>query len=744
MSIRLKLLAVFLAIAAASLGLALLATYRAAAMVAERRVTEELGRTVEQVGEELVSLQDRYRLAVNELVKSPYMLEALGRGNNIDADLGLADPEETLLQLAEGNTLMASADLSLLKEGRGRDRNDVIVLLNARRSVIYTVADQEVFGRELQGLEVVEAALQGRSAIELWSSAQVAALPIPLLDPPLESDDFLFVIATPILKRESVEGVLLTGRRASRLLAAQGMEGQGEEGRRRATGQDAVVQAASAVGRADGGGSGPELADGSERSGRAGAHGDAAAPDEPMPEVVLVARDGAVATRMPGLGEALKAAGLEATALDLGEKRLLVQRRALEVGGARALGDVYVLKDPEAEVRGMLGAFRMAVIPSALAVLLLAGLAAAWLAARLARPLVQLEEAALRVRRGELEVHVEPGSQDEVGRLAVAFNEMVAGLRQRDQIKGLFKRYLAPQVVDELLRHPDKAMPGGERRVLSVLFADLVGFTSMSERLEPEVLVSLLNRYFEEATQVLSEHGATLDKFIGDAIMCFWNAPLPHDEHAAQACRTALALVQVVDRLAPEFAARGVGAAGRPDRRQHRRLHRRQHRLARGAGLHRDGRCGEPRLAARGRLQELPRPHAGLRGGARARPGPASPPASSIWCGSRDGSSRCGSSSCSPRRGRASRRSARYGQGLALYRARRFAEAAELLATPPRRWSRAGAARALCAPWSARRPPRLGRRLVAGQVGTPGEADGSGVRERFAWVRGEWGLRRHT
>jgi class 3 adenylate cyclase len=135
---------------------------------------------------------------------------------------------------------------------------------------------------------------------------------------------------------------------------------------------------------------------------------------------------------------------------------------------------------------------------------------------------------------------------------------MVSGLRQRDQIKGLFKRYLSPQVVDELIKNPEKAAPGGERKMLTVLFSDLVGFTSMSEGMSPEALVAVLNTYFEQATEVLTLHGATLDKFIGDAIMCFWNAPLPQEDHAARACLTALGLVAVVERLSPELEAKGL------------------------------------------------------------------------------------------------------------------------------------------------------------------------------------------
>jgi class 3 adenylate cyclase len=144
-----------------------------------------------------------------------------------------------------------------------------------------------------------------------------------------------------------------------------------------------------------------------------------------------------------------------------------------------------------------------------------------------------------------------------VGRLAETFNAMVTGLKQRDQIKGLFKRYLNPQVVEELIRHPEKASPGGEKRQLTLLFSDLVGFTTASEKLSPEELVGLLNRYFEAATRALAKYGATLDKFIGDAIMCFWNAPLKDPLHASNACLSALALLEVVDTLREPFEQAG-------------------------------------------------------------------------------------------------------------------------------------------------------------------------------------------
>ena len=294
---------------------------------------------------------------------------------------------------------------------------------------------------------------------------------------------------------------------------------------------------------------------------------DPIAPRAPGPQVAdtrarfaVRAEDGTLASQLPA-GSGFESSGpqsQETRDVNIGSTHYLVREGELRgVDGAR-IGQVFVLRDFDAEINPILERFQRWLVPTALGVALLALAGAAFMARSMASPLVQLEAAAGRVRLGDLNVEVPVHSSDEVGRVSQSFNEMVSGLRQRDQIKGLFKRYLSPQVVDELLKNPEKAAPGGERKMLTVLFSDLVGFTSMSERMSPEALVALLNTYFEQATEVLTRHGATLDKFIGDAIMCFWNAPLPQEDHAARACLTALELVAVVERLAPRFEAQGL------------------------------------------------------------------------------------------------------------------------------------------------------------------------------------------
>jgi adenylate cyclase len=125
--------------------------------------------------------------------------------------------------------------------------------------------------------------------------------------------------------------------------------------------------------------------------------------------------------------------------------------------------------------------------------------------------------------------------------------------RQERFIRHSFKHYLSPVVIDHLLENPEKLRLGGERKELSVFFSDLEGFTAISEGLGPEDLTSLLNDYLTEMTEIILEEQGTVDKFEGDAIIAFWNAPLDVPNHAELAVRAALRCQQRLARIRPDF-----------------------------------------------------------------------------------------------------------------------------------------------------------------------------------------------
>ncbi len=140
---------------------------------------------------------------------------------------------------------------------------------------------------------------------------------------------------------------------------------------------------------------------------------------------------------------------------------------------------------------------------------------------------------------------------------AAVWRNVFAEARARE-IRATFSRFVSPAVVEEMLRDPDRVRLGGEKRELTVLFADLRGFTTMSERLPPEQVGTLLNEFMTPMTQVLLDRGGTLDKYMGDAIMGFFGAPLAQPDHARRGCETALAMREALRRLNHGWAQRDL------------------------------------------------------------------------------------------------------------------------------------------------------------------------------------------
>jgi len=128
--------------------------------------------------------------------------------------------------------------------------------------------------------------------------------------------------------------------------------------------------------------------------------------------------------------------------------------------------------------------------------------------------------------------------------------------RQKRFIKNAFRQYLSPKVIEQLIAHPERLKLGGERRTLSIFFSDLQGFTSIAEGLDPEELTSLLNDYLSAMTEIIHEEGGTLDKYVGDAIIAFWNAPLEQPDHASRCARAALRCQAKLAELRPAFRGR--------------------------------------------------------------------------------------------------------------------------------------------------------------------------------------------
>lgn len=149
------------------------------------------------------------------------------------------------------------------------------------------------------------------------------------------------------------------------------------------------------------------------------------------------------------------------------------------------------------------------------------------------------------------------------GGLALIYGGNVLGhylieAREKRWLRQAFKRYVSPALVEAIIAHPERLELGGEEVAVTVLFADLQGFTSLSEEMAPHDLVRLLNEYFTPMTRIILEHQGTVDKYIGDAVMALWGAPVPFDDHALRACDAALAMQAAMGPLAQDWQTRGL------------------------------------------------------------------------------------------------------------------------------------------------------------------------------------------
>lgn len=132
--------------------------------------------------------------------------------------------------------------------------------------------------------------------------------------------------------------------------------------------------------------------------------------------------------------------------------------------------------------------------------------------------------------------------------------------RHRKQIVGAFEKYVSKDVIKHIMEHPDRLKLGGEKREITVFFSDIRGFTSISEKLKPEELVHLLNEYLTEMTEIILKHNGVVDKYMGDAIMAFWGAPLEQPKHAERACQASLDMEKRLKELQNKWNKEGIPA----------------------------------------------------------------------------------------------------------------------------------------------------------------------------------------
>lgn len=165
------------------------------------------------------------------------------------------------------------------------------------------------------------------------------------------------------------------------------------------------------------------------------------------------------------------------------------------------------------------------------------------------RPVARLVKGMSRVHDGDFDFRLPVRRRDEFGKLAFNYNLMADGLKDREFIKSTFKRYVTKQVAEQILENRAEIKLAGEKRIVTVMFSDIEGFTELSEKAEPTEIVSMLNEYLAVMIDIIFLYEGALDKFLGDGIMAYWNAPLDQNHSAVKACIAALEMQAAVKKF---------------------------------------------------------------------------------------------------------------------------------------------------------------------------------------------------
>jgi adenylate cyclase len=182
------------------------------------------------------------------------------------------------------------------------------------------------------------------------------------------------------------------------------------------------------------------------------------------------------------------------------------------------------------------------------------------LARTVTRPVKKLSLGVTKIEQGDYDTRVEIQQKDEIGQLGHAFNNMARGLAEKEKVRNLLGKVVSPEIAEELMSKDLEL--GGEDREVTILFSDVRGFTTLCEGLQPQVILNLLNRYLTAISTVIEEHGGVVDKYIGDAVMALFGAPLQHDDDPARAIKTALGMCQALAVINQDFINDGLPPIG--------------------------------------------------------------------------------------------------------------------------------------------------------------------------------------
>ncbi len=202
-----------------------------------------------------------------------------------------------------------------------------------------------------------------------------------------------------------------------------------------------------------------------------------------------------------------------------------------------------MVRDPSVGLDSLLNVIFYLLAVSAVMALVLPRL----VAKSISEPARRLENAIAKLQAGDLSVRVPVNDNDELGVLSASFNQMAAGLAERERIKDAFGRFVTPAIAQAILDNPPE--PGGTSTEVSVLFSDIRGYTRLSERLDPPQVIELLNTYFSHMVPAIEENQGLVYQFVGDAIMAVFGAPIRLEDHATQAVAAGQGMLEALDQF---------------------------------------------------------------------------------------------------------------------------------------------------------------------------------------------------
>ncbi|MGD2093152.1 MAG: adenylate/guanylate cyclase domain-containing protein [Candidatus Aminicenantes bacterium] len=165
----------------------------------------------------------------------------------------------------------------------------------------------------------------------------------------------------------------------------------------------------------------------------------------------------------------------------------------------------------------------------------------------LSAPVRQLVNATRRVARGDYDFHIDVRTKDEFSSLANSFNRMTHDLLLKEQYRGILDKVVSPEIAEEMIK--GKISLGGENRIVTILFADIRGFTSITEDMEPQEVIAMLNQYMERAAAAVESEGGVVDKYVGDQVMAIFGAPISQADDPLRAVRSALKINKSITQL---------------------------------------------------------------------------------------------------------------------------------------------------------------------------------------------------